>query len=146
MSCTQKIMSLGTSTGFKIPVLIWNFISLFYVEVSKISEFWVMSEGYMRSCKRTQLFSWLLVGTEEITFLSLPHLSLHPQAPKSFIFSIESRLSIWPSDRLRVLGRSVWGMEYAWHVIEIKSFPNKKKLKEFTITKPLLYEMLKGLI
>ena len=28
----------------------------------------------------------------------------------------------------------------------IKSFPNKKKLNEFTITKPLLYEMLKGLI
>ena len=29
---------------------------------------------------------------------------------------------------------------------QIKSFPVKKKLKEFTITKPLLYEMLKGLI
>ena len=29
---------------------------------------------------------------------------------------------------------------------QIKSFPNKKKLKEFIITKPLLYEMLKGLI
>ena len=28
----------------------------------------------------------------------------------------------------------------------IKSFPDKKKLKEFIITKPLLYEMLKGLI
>ena len=28
---------------------------------------------------------------------------------------------------------------------EIKSFPNKKKLKEFNITKPLLYEMVKGL-
>ena len=28
----------------------------------------------------------------------------------------------------------------------IKSFPNKKKIKEFIITKPLLYEMLKGLI
>ena len=27
---------------------------------------------------------------------------------------------------------------------EIKSFPDKKKLKEFIITKPLLYEMLKG--
>ena len=27
-----------------------------------------------------------------------------------------------------------------------KSFSDKKKLKEFVITKPLLYEMLKGLI
>ena len=29
---------------------------------------------------------------------------------------------------------------------EIKSFPDKKPLKEFIITKPLLHEMLKGLI
>ena len=29
---------------------------------------------------------------------------------------------------------------------QIKCFPDKKKLKEFTITKPLLYELLKGLI
>ena len=29
---------------------------------------------------------------------------------------------------------------------QIKRFPDKKKLKEFIITKPLLYEMLKGLI
>ena len=29
---------------------------------------------------------------------------------------------------------------------QIKSFPDKKKLKEFIITKPLLYEMLKRLI
>ena len=29
---------------------------------------------------------------------------------------------------------------------QIKSFPDKKKLKEFIITKPSLYEMLKGLI
>ena len=29
---------------------------------------------------------------------------------------------------------------------QIKSFPDKKKLREFIITKPLLYEMLKGLI
>ena len=29
---------------------------------------------------------------------------------------------------------------------QIKTFPDKKKLKEFIITKPLLYEMLKGLI
>ena len=28
---------------------------------------------------------------------------------------------------------------------QIKSFPDKVKLKEFIITKPLLYEMLKGL-
>ena len=28
----------------------------------------------------------------------------------------------------------------------IKCFPDKVKLKEFIITKPLLYEMLKGLI
>ena len=27
----------------------------------------------------------------------------------------------------------------------MKSFPGEKKLKEFIITKPLLYEMLKGL-
>ena len=29
---------------------------------------------------------------------------------------------------------------------EIKCFPDKVKLKEFIITKPLLHEMLKGLI
>ena len=29
---------------------------------------------------------------------------------------------------------------------QIKCFPDKVKLKEFIITKPLLYEMLKGLI
>ena len=29
---------------------------------------------------------------------------------------------------------------------QTESFPNKKKLKEFIITKPLLYEMLKGII
>ena len=29
---------------------------------------------------------------------------------------------------------------------QIKSFPDKKKLKEFIITKPLSYEILKGLI
>ena len=29
---------------------------------------------------------------------------------------------------------------------QIRSFLDQKKLKEFTITKPLLYEMLKGLI
>ena len=29
---------------------------------------------------------------------------------------------------------------------QIKSFPDKEKLKEFITTKPLLYEMLKGLI
>ena len=29
---------------------------------------------------------------------------------------------------------------------QIKSFPDKKELKEFIIPKPLLYEMLKGLI
>ena len=30
--------------------------------------------------------------------------------------------------------------------VQIKNFPDKKKLKEFIITKPLLYEMLQGLI
>ena len=29
---------------------------------------------------------------------------------------------------------------------QIKSFPDKKKLKEFILTKPLVYEMLKALI
>ena len=29
---------------------------------------------------------------------------------------------------------------------QIKCFPDKVKLKEFIITKPLLYEMLKGFI
>ena len=29
---------------------------------------------------------------------------------------------------------------------QIKCFPDKVKLKEFIITQPLLYEMLKGLI
>ena len=30
--------------------------------------------------------------------------------------------------------------------VQIKSFPDKEKLKEFIITKPLLHEILKGLI
>ena len=30
--------------------------------------------------------------------------------------------------------------------VKIKCFPDKVKLKEFIITQPLLYEMLKGLI
>ena len=30
--------------------------------------------------------------------------------------------------------------------VQIQSLPDKKKLKEFIITKPSLYEMLKGLI
>ena len=29
---------------------------------------------------------------------------------------------------------------------QIKSFPDKKKLKEFITTKPVLYDMLKGLL
>ena len=29
---------------------------------------------------------------------------------------------------------------------QVKSFPDKKKLKDFIITKPFLYEILKGLI
>ena len=29
---------------------------------------------------------------------------------------------------------------------QVKSFPDNKKLKEFIIIKPLLYEMLKGLV
>ena len=29
---------------------------------------------------------------------------------------------------------------------QIKSFPDKKNLKEFVTTKPVLYEMLKGLL
>ena len=29
---------------------------------------------------------------------------------------------------------------------QIKSFPDKKKLKEFITTKPVLHEMLKGLL
>ena len=29
---------------------------------------------------------------------------------------------------------------------QIKCFPNKVKLKEFIVSKPLFYEMLKGLI
>ena len=29
--------------------------------------------------------------------------------------------------------------------VQIKSFPDKEKLKEFIVTKPLLYEILKGL-
>ena len=41
-----------------------------------------------------------------------------------------------------------YSIQQNYHLIEgqVKSFPDKKKLKEFIITKPLLYEMLKGLI
>ena len=35
---------------------------------------------------------------------------------------------------------------YQLELKEIKSFPDKKKPKEFITTKPILYEMIKGLL
>ena len=43
--------------------------------------------------------------------------------------------------RLLYPAKSLFSMEG-----QIKCFPDKVKLKEFIITKPLLYEMLRGLI
>ena len=43
--------------------------------------------------------------------------------------------------RLLYLAKLSFRME-----VQIKCFPDKVKLKEFITTKPLLYEMLKGLI
>ena len=42
--------------------------------------------------------------------------------------------------KLLYLGKLSFRMEG-----QIKSFPDKVKVKEFIITKPLLYEMLKGI-
>ena len=42
--------------------------------------------------------------------------------------------------------RLLYPAKVSFRIKQIKSFPDKKKLKEFIITKPLLYEMLKGLI
>ena len=40
-----------------------------------------------------------------------------------------------------------WSTQQSYHLEgQIKSFLDKRKLKEFVITKPLLYEMLKGLV
>ena len=43
----------------------------------------------------------------------------------------------------RLLYPAKFSFRMEWHT---KGFPDKVKLKEFIITKPLLYEMLKGLI
>ena len=45
-----------------------------------------------------------------------------------------------PYPRILYLGKVSFGMEG-----QIKCFSDKVKLKEFIITKPLVYEMLKGL-
>ena len=55
------------------------------------------------------------------------------------IFNVMKSRDLQP--RLLYLGKISFSIEG-----HIKSFPDKKKLKEFIITKPLLYEMYKGLI
>ena len=43
--------------------------------------------------------------------------------------------------------RSLYSTKLSFRIKgQIKSFPDKKKLKEFIITKPVLQEMLKGLL
>ena len=42
--------------------------------------------------------------------------------------------------------RLLYPAKLSFRVGQIKSFPDKKKLKEFIITKPVLYEMLKVLL
>ena len=55
------------------------------------------------------------------------------------IFKVMKSRDLQP--RLLYLGKISFSIEG-----HIKSFPDKKKLKEVIITKPLLYETLKGLI
>ena len=55
------------------------------------------------------------------------------------IFKIRKGKDLHP--RILYPGKLSFGMEG-----QIKWFPDKVKLKEFIITKPLLHEMLKGLI
>ena len=55
--------------------------------------------------------------------------------------SIQSHERQRPHPRLLYPAKQSFRMEG-----QIKCFPDKVKLKEFIITKPLLYEMLKGLI
>ena len=46
-----------------------------------------------------------------------------------------------------LLARLLYPARLSFRIREqIKCFPDKVKLKEFIITKPLLYEMLKGFI
>ena len=54
---------------------------------------------------------------------------------------LDSRLFIANKGRLLYPAKLSFRMEG-----QIRCFPDKVKLKEFIITKPLLYEMLKGLI
>ena len=55
------------------------------------------------------------------------------------VFEVMKGKDLYP--RLLYLAKLSFRMEG-----QIKCFPDKVKLKEFLITKPLLYEMLKGLI
>ena len=54
--------------------------------------------------------------------------------------------SIWSHERQGPTPRIVYPIKLSFRMEgHIKCFPGKVKLKEFIITKPLLYEMLKGL-
>ena len=55
------------------------------------------------------------------------------------IFKVMKSRGLWP--RLLYPAKTAFRIER-----QIKSFPDNKNLKEFIIIKPLLYEILKGLI
>ena len=60
---------------------------------------------------------------------------------EGFGTNIQSHQKQGPRAKIAVPSKAIIKIEG-----QIKSFPDKKKLKEFIITKPLLYEMLKGVI
>ena len=59
----------------------------------------------------------------------------------------ELERSIQSNERQRPMSQTTLSSKLSFRMEgQIKCFPDKVKLKEFIITKPLLYEMLKGLI
>ena len=65
--------------------------------------------------------------------------TLHARSGWKKVFSVKKGKNLHP--KLLYPAKLSFRMEG-----QIKCFPDKVKLKEFIITKPLLYEMLKGLI
>ena len=60
--------------------------------------------------------------------------------------SIQSHEGQEPTSKITLSNKLLFRMVKCLYSLYIKCFPDKVKLKEFIIAKPLLYEMLKGLI
>ena len=93
----------------------------------------------LKSSKRKAV-SYLLMGVPRRLWADFSKETLYARRDRQEIFKVmKSSLDLQP--RLFYKAKLSFRIE-----AQIKIFPDKKKLKEFIITKPLLYEMLKGLI